>query len=89
MAQHVHADALDVLRRDVAAPVQEGVGFGGQRQGNGGAGRGAQLDQPLQAVNFVGGRIARAANNVHDVVLDFVIHIHVVESRAGFHDLLG
>ena len=37
VAQDVHADALDVLRRHVAAAAQEGVGLGGQGERDGGA----------------------------------------------------
>ena len=35
VAQDIHADAFDVLRRDVAAAAQEGVGLGGEREGDG------------------------------------------------------
>ena len=34
VAQDVHADAFDILRGDVTAPAQEGIGFGGERQRN-------------------------------------------------------
>ena len=47
VAQHIHADAFDVLRRDIAAAPQKRIGFGREGQGNRRARRGAELDEIL------------------------------------------
>src|SRR6266849_10826536 len=43
VAEHIHADAFDVLGRDVAAAFEEGVSLGGEGQRDSRARRGAQL----------------------------------------------
>src|SRR3954451_7221742 len=45
VAQHVHADRLDVLGRDVAAVAQEGVRARGRVEVDGRAGAGAEGDE--------------------------------------------
>ena len=44
VAEHVEAEALDVLRRHVAAAAQERVGLGCERERDGGARACAELD---------------------------------------------
>src|SRR5690349_22473914 len=57
VAQHVRPDRLHVLRRHVAAPLQERMRLGGERQVERGARRGAVLDQRSE-VELVRRRIA-------------------------------
>ena len=72
MAEHVHADALHVLRRDVAPAFQESVGFGRKGQRDGGARGGAELNEALK-LDFVAARIPR------------VVALHVAEEQDPVH----
>ena len=65
VAQHIGADALHVLRRDVAAAVQERVRARGEREINRGARRGAVANQSfeLQIVG-AGSRVAQTTSTM-------------------------
>ena len=88
MAQDVGGDGLDVLRGDVAAALQEGVGLRRQHQREGRAGGGAVADVAGQGVDLVGRRIARGEDEGEDVVLDLVVHVDVVHRAARLQDRL-
>ena len=82
MAQHVGREFLHVLRRDVAAAVEERRGARGQRQIDRGARRGAVLDVAVE-IQPCGLRVARRQHHVHDVVPDLVVHVDRVDHAAG------
>ena len=88
MAEHVGADRLHVLRRDVAATLEEGVRLGGEGQVERRARRGAILDEGAQ-VELVGLRLARGEDDVDDVVLDLVVDVDLVDQGARAEDLVG
>src|SRR5437764_9608243 len=64
VTQHVSADALDVLRRDVAAAVQESMSSRREREINRGGGRSAVANQAVE-VQMVRGRSAPGPADVH------------------------
>lgn len=41
-------DGLDIVRRDEGPALEEGLGFGGQREGDGRAGRGPELNESFR-----------------------------------------
>src|SRR5207253_2799837 len=84
VAEDVHADAFDVLGRDVATAFEEGVGFGGEGEGDGGARAGAELDEVFNS-DFVVVGGARGADNVDDVVLHFFVDVDFVDDFARVH----
>src|SRR6266550_5645930 len=75
VAQHVHADALHVLRGNVAAATKERKSLGSERQRDRSARRRAELDEIFH-LDFVGFRFARGAHEVHNVILHFVVHVN-------------
>ena len=87
MAQHILRDALYILRCDEAAAAQEGVRLGRERERNGGARRGAELDE-VGDVDAVTLRVACAADHIDDVVLDLVVGVNAVDDFAGLEDVL-
>ncbi len=87
MAQHVGADALHVLRRDVAAPVQERVCARTEGKINGGARRSAVANQTFQA-QIVGARFARGPDHVNNVIFHAIVDVDVVNDGARGDDLL-
>ena len=88
VAQHVQADVLHVLRRDVAAPVQEGVRAGGERQVDRRARAGAAADHAVE-LELVAGRVARGEHHVHDVVLHPVVDVDGVDHLARGEDVVA
>ena len=88
VAEHVHANAFDVLRGDIAAATEEREGFGGEGQRNGGAGGGAELNEFFD-LDFVDFRLAGGANEIDNVVLHFVVHVNLVDDLAGIEDVFG
>src|ERR1700690_2154106 len=68
VTQDVHADAFYVLRRHVAAALEERKSLGRQRQIDGRARRRTQLDEFLD-LDFIVVGIARGADEVHNVIL--------------------
>ena len=87
VAQDIGADALDVLRRDVAAAVQERVGARGQREVNRGARRSAVTNQAFQ-IQIVRRRLARRPDDIDDVILHAIVDVDAVHDRARRDDLL-
>ena len=87
MAQNVGTDALDVLRCDVAASVQESMSTRGQREINCGAGRGAVTNQTFQ-LQVIRCRLPRRPNNVDDVILYSIVYVNVVHDIARCDDVL-
>ena len=83
------ADGAHVLGDDVSAAADEGVGAGGLRQRDRGTGRASVGDQVLQLLEVVLGRFARGEDDVDDVLLDLLVHIDVLDHRAGLDDVLG
>ena len=61
MAEHIHADAFDILGRHVTAAAQEGKGLGGERERNRGTRRRAELNKILR-VDAVVRRVAGGAD---------------------------
>src|SRR5215470_14800249 len=82
VAEHVGADRLHVLRGHVAAPVQERVRLGGERQRERRARRGAVLDERTQ-IQARRRRLARREHERHDVILDLVVDVDLVHQVAG------
>ena len=52
MAEHIGGKGLDVLRNHVGAPGKERLAFRGERKGNRGSRRGAELKQVVQFVKL-------------------------------------
>ena len=88
MPQDVRADGFDILGRDESAALQEGVGFGGHGQSDGGAGGGAVLDLILYW-QFVGVGLPGGEDDVQNVIADFFIDVDLVHDLSGFHDVAG
>ena len=86
MAEDIEGDAFDVLRGDITAAAKEGVGLGAEGEGDGGAGGSAELDEALEIDVIVGG-VAGGADEINDVILDFVIEVDGVDDVAGGEDL--
>src|SRR5262249_47508750 len=82
VAQHVGTDRLHVLRRDVAAALEEGVRLGGEGEVERRARRGAVLDERTE-IQLVGLRLARGEDDADDVVLDLVVDVDLVDEVAG------
>src|SRR5262249_19723017 len=72
MAQHVRADALHVLRRDVASAVKECVRARTEGEINGGARRSAVANQSFQP-QIVGARSARGPDHVDNVIFHAIV----------------
>ena len=89
MAEDVGGDGFDVLRGDVAAALEEGVGAGGEGEEEGGARRGAVADVVLEGVELVGGGVARGEDDGEDVVLDLVVDVDFVDDQARPADGVG
>src|SRR5439155_8914492 len=87
MTQHIHADALYVLRSHIAASPQERVGLGAERQSDRRTRRSAELDHTLK-LNFILAGVPRGADKVHDVVLHFFVDVDLVDDLASLKDLL-
>src|SRR6266540_4062624 len=85
VAEHIHADALDILRGDIAAPAQEGEGLGRERERNRRARRGAELNEIFR-VDVVVRRVARGAHQIDDVILHLVVNVDVVDDFARGED---
>src|SRR4029077_3938662 len=68
MTQNVGTDALDVLRCDIAASVQESMSARGQCEINCSARGGTVTHQTLQ-LQIIRRRLPRCPNNVDDVIL--------------------
>src|SRR5262249_15989641 len=86
VAQHIQCEALHVLRRDVAAAVQEGRGGGGHGGGDGRGGRGGAADVAVQ-VDAVALRVACGPDHIDDVVLELVINVNGIDDVAGGKDV--
>src|SRR5438477_12239966 len=87
MTKNVGTDALDVLRCDVAASVQESMSTRGQREINCGAGGGAVTNQTLQ-LQVIRRWLPRRPNNVDDVILYSIVNVNVVHDIARCDDVL-
>ena len=87
MAQYVVPDGFDVLRRDVAAAVEERVGLGREGEIDGGTGRGTVADHPVK-LEAVGLRLATGPDDIDDVVLHPVVDVDTVDDFARADDLL-
>ena len=88
MAQHVHADGLHVLRRHIAAALEERIRFRRNRQIDRRARRRAVLDEAGD-IDVVRLRLARGEDQIHDVVLDLLVHVDGIDHLARLQDLLG
>ena len=65
VAQNIRPDAFDILRRDIAAAVQEGVGAGGKREVNRGARRSAIRTSPSSSSRYdAGSRVAQTTSTM-------------------------
>src|SRR5215211_8752652 len=87
MAQHVGADALHVLWRDVAAPVQERMCARTKCEINRGAGRSAVANQSFEP-KIVRAGLARGPDHVNNVILHAIVDVDVVYEIARGDDLL-
>src|SRR5437763_1099406 len=68
MTQNIRTDALDVLRRDVAATIQERMRSSSESEVYGGARRGAITDQTFK-LQIVSRRFACRPNDIDDIIL--------------------
>ena len=68
MPEDVHSHCLDIFRRDIAAPLDEGMRAGSLGQKDGGARRRTELDQVFEIqLEFLG--LPRGEDQLDDVVL--------------------
>src|SRR5438309_12048032 len=81
MPEHIVADGLDVLRRDVAAAVQESLPLGSSRQEDCRARAGAVLHIRSNVESLFAGA-ARGMHHVNDIALDLVIDVELVDGPA-------
>src|SRR6202166_1732793 len=88
VAQHIHGDRLDVLRRDVVAAIQKSGGARSERQVDRRPRRSAGVDIPVD-VQGLCDRRTRGEHEVHDVVPDLVVHVQRVDDMAGVQGLFG
>src|SRR5436853_2041314 len=86
MAQHVGANTLHILWRNISAPVQERMGARSECKVNGGARRCAIANQSFET-QIVGGWFACRPDDVHDVIFHAVIDVDVVNELASSDDL--
>ena len=87
MPQNLVADGSHVFRNHVAAALDEGVGLGGHGQrdaGTRGSAVGNEVPQLLETVFFRG---AGGIDDIHDVTLDLLVHVHVLHHLAGADDV--
>ena len=87
MAEHVGPDRLHVLRGDVAAVAQEGVGLGRQVEVDGGARAAAVGDHPGQVLHPVGGGLAGGEDYVHDILFNLGVDIDGPHRVPGGQDV--
>ena len=87
MAEHLVADGADVFRNHVAAALDEGIGLGGHGQGDAGTRGSAVGDEALQLLEAVFSGGAGGIDDIHDVTLDFLVHIDVADHVAGANDV--
>src|SRR6185369_2604307 len=88
VAQHVHADRLDVLGRDVAAVAQERVRARRHVEVDGRARAGAERDEVRQIGQPVRLRVAARVYDADDVVADLLVDVDLVHHPARLRDLL-
>ena len=81
------ADALHVLRSDIAAAIEESVSARGQRQINRRSRRGTVTDQAFQ-LQIVCRWFARRPDDVDNVILDAIVDINAVHDLARRDDVL-
>ena len=79
VAHHVVAYGDDVLRHNVAALVDEGIGAGGAGKRNRRARRGPEADVGFDFVEAVLLRRARGVDDIDDVAFDFLVKIDAVD----------
>src|SRR6266550_4620812 len=87
VTQYIGADALYVLRRDVAAAVQERVGARTECEINGGARRSSVANQSFQP-QIVGAGLSRGPDHVNNVIFHAVVDVDVVNDVPRGDDLL-
>src|SRR5206468_9794869 len=85
--QHVGADALHVLWRDVAAPVQKRMCARTECEINGCAWRSAIADQSFQT-KIVRAGLPRGPDHVYNVIFHAIVDVDVVNDVARGDDLL-
>src|SRR5262245_48061053 len=83
VAQHVHADRLDVLGRDVAAVAQKRMGARGHVQVDRRARAGAEGDEVRQIGEPVRLRLPAGVDDADDVVADLLVDVDLVHDAAG------
>src|SRR5215211_1405560 len=74
MAQHVGTNALHVLWRYVAAPIQECVCARSKCEINRGAGRSTVANQSFET-KIVGARFARGPDHVNNIILHAIVDV--------------
>src|SRR6476620_979413 len=87
MAQHVGADALYILRRDIAAAIQKRMCTRTECEINGGARRSAVANQSFES-QIVGAGLARGPDHVHNVIFYAIVDVDVVNEVTRGDDLL-
>src|ERR1700693_489480 len=87
MAQHVRADAFDVLWRDVAAAIQKGVGACAEGEIDRRTRRSPVTHESLES-QIVRRGLARRPDDIDNVIFYAVIYIDAVDDIARSDDLL-
>src|SRR5882724_3759273 len=87
MAQHVGTNALHVLWRDVAAPVQKRMCARTECKINGCAWRSTVANQSFQT-KIVCARLPRGPDHVNNVIFHTIVDVDVVNDVARGNDLL-
>src|SRR5438552_2805581 len=87
MAQHVRTDAFDVLRRDVTAAIQKGMGPCAECEVNCGARRSPVTHKSLES-QIVRRGLARRPDNIDNIIFHAVIDVDAVNDVARSDDLL-
>ena len=88
MPQYVHSDGLDVLRGHVSPSSQERVGLGRDREVDRGPGGGAVFDEVGQVLEAVHLRIPGCEHEIHNVVLDLLVDVHLTHHGPRPGDVL-
>src|SRR5207248_2706439 len=85
-AEHIRADALHILRRDVAAAGNERPRTCGEGEGDGRTRAGAVADEAIE-LELVGRRLPRGEDDIDDVVLHPAVDVDVIHDLARADDV--
>ena len=89
MAQHIGANGTHILRDHIATPFSEGEGFRGEGHVDARAWTTTEPDHAGEVGELVLVGLAGGVHDVHDVLLDLLIHVHLAHQLAGVQDVIG